>query len=136
MSNQIITAALEGRLKAWADAQVPPVPIAFENVAFIKPTDGTPYLEPFLIPNDTMNNEVSGKRKTYMGFFQVNCWTHKGIGMGAGRQLSQAVVDLFPLVPKVGAISIEQTPSASRPMDGDSNWTIVPVLIKYRYESI
>ena len=136
MSNQIIAAALEARLKAWAAAQVPPVPVAYENVAFTKPVDGSPWLEAFLIPNLTMNNEVSGGRKTHLGFFQVNCWVHKGSGMGRGRSLSQSIINLFPMLPKVGAISIEATPSASQPLDGDSNWVIVPVLIKYRYESI
>lgn len=136
MSNQIIAAALESRLKAWAEAQVPPVPVAFEDVAFNKPTNGTPWLEPILIPNDTMNKEVSGGRKTYLGFFQVNVWAPKGEGMGRARSLAQSIVNLFPLLPKVGAVSIEATPTASRPMDGDQNWKIVPVLIKYRYESI
>lgn len=135
MSNQIVAAFFEGRLKTWADAQVPPVPVAYENVAFTKPDDGTPWLESFLIPNLTMNNEVTGRRKTHLGLFQVNVWVPKGEGMGRGRALSNSIINLFPLLPKVGAVSVEETPSATRPLDGDSNWVIVPVLIKYRYES-
>ncbi len=134
MSNQIVATALESRLQAWASAQVPPVPIAFENVAFVKPTS-TPWLEPFLIPNLTMNKELKGVRKTHLGLFQVNVWAPKGEGMGVVRALAQSVINLYPLLPKIGAVSIEETPTASRPLpDGDS-WVVVPVLIKYRYES-
>lgn len=132
MSNAIIRASLESKLKAWADAQVPPIPIAFQGVPFTKPSTGL-FLEPYLIPNETFNKELSGKRKTYIGLFQVNCWAPSGTGMGQVEQLSQSIVDLFPIVPKIGAVSIEQTPAAGRPMP-DDGWVIVPVTIKYRME--
>lgn len=134
MSNTVIRAALEGRLKTWADAQVPVVRFAPENVSFVKPTDGSLWVEPFLIPNVTMNNELSGSRKTLLGLFQVNCWAPKGQGMRPVETLAQNVIDLFPLVPKFGAVSIESTPYAGRPDESDSSWVIVPVLMQYRYE--
>jgi hypothetical protein len=134
MSNAVIRAELETRLKAWADAQIPEVPIAFQNVPFTKPTG--PYLEAILMPNGTFNKELSGTRKTYIGIFQVNCWAPSGKGMGQVEALSQSVVNLFPILPKSGAVSIEQTPTAEKPLPDDSGWVIVPVTIKYRMETL
>lgn len=135
MSNAIIRASFETKLKAWADAQTPKVPIAFQAAAFTKPTNGSPYLEAFLIPGETLSKELSGKRKTYIGLFQVNCWAQTGAGMGAAESLAQSVINLFPMVPKIGAVSIECNPSAEHPIPDDSGWVIVPVTIKYRMET-
>lgn len=132
MSNAIIRAALETRLKTWADAQTPKVPVAYQGAPFTKPTGA--FLEAFLIPNDTLHKEVSGQRKTYIGLFQINCWAPSGKGMGEVERLSQKVIDLFPMLPKTGAVSIESTPSAERPIMDDSGWVIVPVTARYRME--
>jgi hypothetical protein len=134
MSNKIIRAELETRLKTWADAQNPKVPIAFEGASFTKPSAGQ-FLEPILIPNITLNREVSGTRKTLIGLFQVNCWAKAGSGMGAAEQLAQSVIDLFPLLPKTGLVSIEKTPYASAPMPDSAGWLVIPVTIQYRMET-
>lgn len=133
MSNAVIRAELETRLKTWADAQSPQVPIAFQNVSFTKPAG--PYLEAYLIPNATLNKELSGSRKTYIGLFQINCWAPKGTGMGQVEALAQSIVDdVFPFLGPDGAVSIEQTPSADPPL-WDAGWVIVPVTVKYRMET-
>lgn len=120
---------------AWANAQTPKVPIAFQGVAFTKPADGSPYLEPLLLPAATINKTVDGRRKTYIGLFQVNCWVQSGKGMGAVEALAQKVIDLFPMLPKTGSVSVEQTPSAENSLLDDSGWLIVPVAIRYRMET-
>lgn len=130
MSNAKIRAELEARLKTWADAQT--IPIAFEGVPFTKPD--VSYLECFLLPGPTLNKTVDGKRKTYIGIFQVNCWFKSGTGMGVGEKLSQSVIDLFPILPKIGSVSVEQTPSADKALP-DNGWEIIPVTIKYRMET-
>lgn len=124
---------LETRLKTWADAQTPKIPIAFEGVAFTKPSG--PYLEPLLIPNITKHNEVSGQRKTLLGVFEVRCWYPNGKGMGGVERLSGQVIDLFPMLPKTGSVSIENTPYTEHPEFDESGWIIVPVLMFYRYEA-
>lgn len=134
MSNQIVATYFESRLKTWADAQVPPVDVAWEHVAFTRPDDDSLWIEPILIPNMTMNKELSGSRSTQYGLYQVNCWAPEGEGMGRVRAMAQAIVDLFPIVPKSGDVSVEGTPTADRPIKED-NWVAVPVLIKYRLES-
>lgn len=133
MSNKIIRAELETRLKTWADAQNPRLPIAFQNAAFTKPNG--PYLEAYLLPNATLNKTVDGKRKTYMGIFQVNCWYPSGKGMGPVEQIAQDIVNLYPMLPKIGAVSIEKTPDAEGPEWDTSGWVIVPVVIHYRMET-
>jgi len=135
MSNSIIRSALETKLKTWADAQVPKIPVAFEGIAFSKPSSGA-YIEPLLIPNVTSNNELSGRRKTLLGIFEVRCWHPSGRGMGGVEQLVNNVISLFPLLPKIGSVSIENTPHAEHPIIDESGWIIVPVLIFYRYESL
>lgn len=135
MSNSKIRAELETRLKAWADAQTPKVPIAFQGTAFTKPVNGSPYLEAYLIPGATVNKDLSGKRKTYIGLFQINCWAQSGKGMGQVETLAQSIINLFPVLPKTGAVSVEQTPAADSSILDDSGWLIVPVTIRYRMET-
>ena len=135
MSNSTIRSVLETRLKVWADAQTPIVKIAFEGASFTKPTSGV-FLEPLLLPNITLNNEISGTRKTHLGIFEVKCWGRSGKGMGAVEQLTNSIINLFPLVPKVAAVSVERTPYAEHASLDDSGWIVVPVLIEYRYEGI
>lgn len=134
MSISVVRAVLETRLSTWAATQVPPLPIAFQSVSFVKP-DSSPYLECILIPNTTMNRETSGTKKTLYGLFQVNVWTPGGSGMGQAEQLAEAIVKLFPVTPKFSPVSVEQTPSDSPTKPDSSGWDITPVLIKYRYET-
>lgn len=135
MSNAVIRAELEARLKAWADSQTPEVKVAWENIHFTKPAEGSLWLEPILVPNDTMNKELSTKRKTYLGIFQINCWAPSGKGMGQVEKLAQSLIDLFPVLPKTGLVSIEKTPTAEKPLLDNSGWVIVPVTIQYRMET-
>lgn len=136
MSNTIIRASFETRLKNWADAQTPKVPVAFESVNFTKPADGTPFVECFLVPNVTMNPTIDGHRTRRYGVFQVNCWAQQGKGMKSVETLAEAIVSLFPLIPKVGAVSVEETPTVKPRIPDGSGWVIVPVTIKYRFEEI
>lgn len=135
MSNIIIRASFETKLKQWADAQIPKVPIAFQGVSFTKPSDGSAFVECLLIPNVTTNPTLDGVRKTHYGIFQVNCWVPQGKGMRAAETLAQAIVDLFPLVPKTGGVSIEGTPNVKQALPAMAGWDVVPVVIKYRYEA-
>ena len=134
MSNSIIRSVLETQLKTWADSQTPKIPIAFEGNSFSKPTAGG-FLEPTLLPNLTLNNDLSGQRKTYYGIFEVKCWYPRGKGMGAVEKLCSSIIDLFPLLPKTSSVSVEYTPHAEQPQFDDAGWIIVPVMIMYRHET-
>lgn len=132
MSNKLIRAELDARLKAWAQAQN--LPVAWEGVSFTKPSG--PFVEVFLMPTVSVNSDVAGKRTTYLGTYQVNCWGLDGKGMGQLEGITDSLIAAFPMLPKAGAVSIEATPSAGRPIEDMDGWTVIPVRIKYRYESI
>lgn len=132
MSVPTIRAALESRLKSWADTQG--IPIAFQNMAFTK--GSVPFLEAILIPNQTLNRDVAAAHERHLGFFQVNCWAPRGTGMGQAEALASSVKALYPVVPKTGSVSVESPPKIDQALpDSSGAWVIVPVLIQYRYEA-
>lgn len=132
--SKFVRATLESRLAAWAAAQTPPIQVSYENVSFAKPADGSLYLECFLLPNDTMNKYTSGTHSTQYGLFQVNVWSQNGRGMGEAEGVADSIVALYPIVPKFGLVSVEQTPTVGKSISDEAGWIISPVLIKYRYE--
>ncbi len=135
MSIPLIRSAFESRLKVWADSQTPVIPIAFQNVGFTKTS--VPFLEPVLIPNLLINRDVAASHERYVGLWQVNCWSPIGKGMGQAESLAENVKQLFPVIPKVGNLSIEKPPRIEKSMTDTSSggWIIVPLLIHYRYEA-
>lgn len=132
MSDSVVRSYFETKLKTFADAQSPIIPISFEGVPFT-PTD-VPYLEIFIIPAKTSNPTVDGKRKRLKGIVQINVWIKDGKGTRQGTTISQQIIDLFPIVPK-GAVSVEETPSIHKTITDISGWRITPVDMPYRYES-
>jgi len=124
---------IETRITNWAKAQTPPVPVAFEGVSFTKPTSG-PYLEVFMLGSDSKLRNVAADGVREYGMFQVNCYTPAGKGMGGVEAMAESIVALFPVLPKTGAVSIEQplSWSSGSVIDG---FTFVPVRGNYRIES-
>lgn len=140
MSQSIIRKELQTRLKAWADSHVPPLPVALEGVEFKKPNEDSslpknPFVECFLMPTATLDPTVDGKRRREVGLFQVNIWYPDGRGTGAIEACAESLVDAFPVVPKVGDVSVERTPSLARSY-AENDWRVIPVTIQYRYESL
>lgn len=135
MSNSIIRAELTTRLRAWADAQVPKVPIAFENAAFTKPLTGS-FLQPVLVPNITIDADLAGTHQRLVGIFEIACWSPSGKGIVTVESLSASVIALFPLLPTVGTVHIQSTPYAGQAQPEPSGWIVVPVTVMYRYETI
>src|ERR1044071_2156871 len=125
---------LEGRLDTWAKSQSTPIPVSYQGVSFQKPSDKSLFLECYLIPNTTMNYEVSGVRSTQLGLFQVNVWVKDGAGVGKGEAVADSIVGLFPMVPKFSDVSVEQTPTVNAAIPDEAGWIITPLLIKYRHE--
>ncbi len=125
--------ALESRLAAWASANGAP-PIAYENVAFTKPDTGL-WLECHLIPNTTNSRGTTAVHQTYMGLFQVNVWSRKGSGLGDAQSMAEALSSAFPVIPKIGSVSIDKPPHVGRPLLDDSGWVALPILMSYRYEA-
>lgn len=134
MSQQQIRAYFETKLSTWAAAHSPPLRIAYQNVPFT-PTATESYLECFLLPAYTMNPSVDGLRLREGGIFQINAVVVEGKGTKAVYDIAQAIVNLFPVVPKDNAVSVEQTPSIARPFLDRNGRLSLPVSINYRLDT-
>lgn len=131
MSQAIIRAALEGRLKTWADAE--PVTVAWENVEFNPPTSA--YLRANLLPNDTEMRDLQGRHRGYIGIFQVSIVLPIGVGAAAASGWITELDTLFstetPIT--VGSVRIYITrPMSAAPALQDEGRYIVPVSCEYR----
>jgi hypothetical protein len=129
-----IRSELELKLAAWASSQVPPIPVAYEGVAFTKPTTG-PWLQPTMLTSSTVNPTVEATRRRERGVFQINCYVRDGLGSAAVENLSNNIVNLYPVVPKTGTVSIEQTPQTAAAIVTQDGWRYIPVRVSYRQES-
>ena len=122
---------IESRLATWASAQK--IPVAFENVPFTKPATGS-YLEIYMLESLSTNRDVSAQEIRTRGTFQINCYAPVGNGMATVEALASSVIALYPVVPKVGMVSIES------PLNGSHATTMegfmcIPVRGRYRVES-
>jgi hypothetical protein len=124
---------IETRLNNWAKAQVPPIPVAFQNVNFNKPVSG-PYLEIVMLADNSMNRDLAAEGVRVFGMFQVNCYAPANTGMAQVEALANNVVALFPVLPKTGTVSIEAPLSTSGSYVVDS-FVCIPVRARYRIET-
>lgn len=124
---------IEKRLSDWAKAQVPPIPVAFQNVRFTKPTSG-PYFEIFMLGDNSVNRDVAAKGVRTTGMFQINCYAPVGTGMAQVEALANNVVTLFPVLPKTGTVSIE-APLNTTGSYVEDTFVCIPVRARYRIES-
>lgn len=138
MSDGIIRAAIEGRLKTWADAQVPKIPVAFENTGF-KPTIGQRYLSGDLLPANTLNPSQGGLHKHFHGVYQVSIRVPEGQGTGDASALSAAIAVLFKCPTTITAaglnVHINRTPSTAKGAPDGAGFYMVPVSIRYDADS-
>lgn len=106
MSELLIRAAFETRLKTWADAQVPAIPIAFENVAFTPPQGR--YLRAFILPARTVSRTIDGQNRQRKGVLHVSIVLPIGAGAGAATAIEAALEALFPLTEPIvqGGVSV------------------------------
>lgn len=139
MSLQIIRTELETRLTNWANSFTPPIQVALEGVPFNKPNEDAslpknPFVEAFILPGVTINPSVAGNDKREIGIFQVNVWCPDGRGTGQITAIAESLVSAFPVIPKMGYVSIERTPSTAQSMP-ENDWRVIPVSINYRLDS-
>ena len=132
MTQHTLRKEIEDKVATWAGSKNPVIKIAYENVAFTKP-DST-FVELYIIPATTVNNTVDSKRVTLLGLIQFNIYSKSGEGAKKSEMLAQEIIDLFPVYPKTGTVSIEQTGSIERPLY-DAQWRVLPVRIRYRQET-
>ena len=125
---------LETRLAAFAASNS--LTVAYEGRHFDKPS--TAFLECTIVGRNTKNVTTDGERKRERGIFQVNVWYPTGTptsGAGTVEAIAESIIATFPVVPKVGNVSVEETPNQGSIITDVAGWLVLPVTISYRYES-
>jgi hypothetical protein len=130
MSDQIIRKAFESRLKAWADAQTPAIPVAWMNQPFTPPAGNpTPrYLRAHTLPASTQYGSIGGDVKDWKGIYQVTFCMPVGTGVGAVESLLPSLSAAFAQTFLQDGLRIFMLrPFSARPGYDDTDRYLVPV---------
>lgn len=94
MTQQIVRRAFETRVAAWAAAQSPALPIAWENAAF----DPQPerYARFNLLPAPTLSLTLDRYHRQFSGVVQVTLVMPRGVGPNAADTLATLLDEHFP----------------------------------------
>ncbi|MBJ9632043.1 DUF4128 domain-containing protein [Citrobacter freundii] len=71
------------------------LPIAWPNIAFTPP-DEAPYGRVYVLPAQTVGQDLEGQLRTYQGILQLNIIAPAGSGVTLARGLATSVTDAFP----------------------------------------
>lgn len=127
-----IAELLESRVAIIAESLG--LPIAWPNIAFTPPDDA-PYGRVYVLPAQTVGQDLEGQLRTYQGILQVNIITPAGSGVSQARGLAQSVADAFPeglpLVDGDLTVYINGPPQVRQPIQGNIDITH-PVSMQYR----
>lgn len=88
-----IAELLESRVAIIADSLG--LPIAWPNIAFTPPDDA-PYGRVYVLPAQTVGQDLEGQLRTYQGILQLNIIAPAGSGVTLARGLTKSVADAFP----------------------------------------
>ena len=135
MSNLLIRAGFETRLKAWAITKS--LPLYFENVPTDPPTAA--YAEAYLLPAPTQSDTLDDLHRRYSGIFQVSLVMPIGVGAGDAAALEAELDALFaPAVPIVqGSLVVRVTSpmSAASAVQRPDRY-VLPVSCAYRADTV
>ncbi|MCZ0535583.1 phage tail terminator-like protein [Escherichia coli] len=138
-----IAELLESRVAIIAESLG--LPIAWPNIAFTPPDDA-PYGRVYVLPAQTVGQDLEGQLRTYQGILQLNIIAPAGSGVTLARGLTKSVVDAFPeglpLVDGNLTVYINGPPQVRQPIQdrptsapngssGSITYTI-PVSMQYR----
>lgn len=138
MSQKTIRSLYEGRLKAWAAARSPALRIAYQNVAFTPPADGSTYLRCFLLPADSDSQDLEGIHEAFLGVFQVSIVSKAGVGAGEAGGIADELRALFPNnlpLSKSGFTVFVRTPASQGPAIQETDFVSIPVSFEYRADT-
>ena len=88
-----IAELLESRVAIIAESLG--LPIAWPNIAFTPPDDA-PYGRVYVLPAQTVGQDLEGQLRTYRGILQLNIIAPAGSGVTLARGLTKSVADAFP----------------------------------------
>jgi hypothetical protein len=127
-----VRSEIESKLLQFATTQIPQIPVAVEGVEFVKPANGR-YMEIMLLDTARNNRNVAADGVRVSGMFQINCYAKSGYGMGEVEALRDAVMALYPVIPKMNSVSIEAPLSATKGYPVDTT-VCISVTGQYRVE--
>lgn len=110
------------------------LPLAWPNVIF-EPPDSGPYGRVYVLPAQTMGQDMEGQLRTYQGILQVNIIAPAGSGIAQSRGLAKSIADAFteglPLVDGDLTVYINGPPQVHQPIQDGITFT-TPVSMQYR----
>ena len=124
-----ISAALDGKLNDMAGLPS----VAWENKAF-KPTKGTLYIRPTLLPGDTVGATVgSAGTDEHVGIYQVDVMGDSGKGKNAAMVMADKIADQFkPVTELTYSGTVVRCVSVSRGAAKiDDDRYMIPVTVTY-----
>lgn len=136
MSDALIRSAFESRLAAWAAAQTPAIPIAYQNKPFDPPVGV--YLRSFILPAGTISLTLDRKHRQYKGVFQVSIVAPLATGPGAAEAVATALDALFPIDAPlaVGSILVWLlSPMSAAPAQQEPARYVIPVSAQYQSDT-
>lgn len=124
---------IESKVATFAAAQNPPLAVSYENVPFTPPT-GVPWLEVFIASAGTITSTVDALGTRERGTIGVNVYIPTGQGVGKADALAAQVLKIFPVIPKVGTVSIEAAGNTGQFKLTNNGWGCIPITFPYRVE--
>ncbi|WFW62079.1 DUF4128 domain-containing protein [Citrobacter freundii] len=121
------------------------LPVAWPNIPFAPP-DSSPYGRVYVLPAQTVGQDLGGQLRTYQGILQLNIIVPAGGGVTQARGLAKSVADAFPeglpLVngdltvyingpPQIRSPIQDRPTSAPNDSSGSITYTI-PISMQYR----
>jgi len=138
MSTEAVRAILETRLSTWAAARVPALRVAYENAPFT-PNQGETYLRAYLLPAQTLSEDLQGSHRGYVGVFQVSIVRPIGTGRGPALSIAAELNQQFPVNGRYtsGSVTVQViSPASAGPGIQEPESFAVPVSFEYRADTI
>ncbi|MEN6585850.1 MAG: phage tail terminator-like protein [Sulfuricella sp.] len=130
MSQKIVRAGLEKKLKAWADAQT--LPVAWENIGFTAPA--TAYVRAFLLPEQVLSQTLDKLHRRFAGILQVDLVMPINGGAAPAETLLASLLTAFnpaTSFTESGVLIYITDPASAAPALTEANRYTVPVSIPY-----
>lgn len=131
MTQEIIRAAFETRLKTWADAHS--LTVAFENVDFDPPDEA--YVRAWMLPAEPQSYGLDGKHRKYHGLFQVDLCMPLNEGGHPSQLLVESLDAAFPLTAPMSQSGLSiwiTSPMAATPGKNEAKHYVTHVSCGYR----
>jgi len=135
MTIKTVRAVLEGRLASWATTNT--LGVAWENAQF--EPDGSTYVRAYMLPAETLSQDLKGDHRAYTGVFQVSIYSPINEGPGGAYALVDSLNTQFPMNGRYtsGSITVQIIkPVSAGPAQQEDSYYIVPVSIGYRCDTI